>query len=403
MYRKFGMDISHTAMCTRGKTNRSHFWIYPNAAMNRAHDRVEPLIKDFRDENPDGKLTEDYLKRFDVAVQARVKAFPWVKRWSMGGEDDAAAPAFAGLSASDEEFSKYVTLQIAFYNAVKKANPEAQVVGGQIPCNASPQSGIHSLERFLKAVDGRVKFDLLAIHIYRESPENPDLDSDLDSILKIMDQYGYEGKQLFLPEGGYYNLYSVPQWGLYKSQWNGINNWMYGPLSYDMGWTEKISAAHDARTWLAALKYGDLSNQASKDYVFDVDRFISFEGDTGPYLLYTIVRIKSIQGKYAALPEKFAGEARILPAASESEKALQLSVSRMSDALTAAFEERAPHKICQYVYELSNAFNRFYHETKIMAEEDKERQASYICLLELTRRVLETCIDLLGFEAPDRM
>lgn len=108
----------------------------------------------------------------------------------MGGEDDAAAPAFAGLSASDEEFSKYVTLQIAFYNAVKKANPEAQVVGGQIPCNASPQSGIHSLERFLKAVDGRVKFDLLAIHIYRESPENPDLDSDLDSILKIMDQYG---------------------------------------------------------------------------------------------------------------------------------------------------------------------------------------------------------------------
>ena len=154
---------------------------------------------------------------------------------------------------------------------------------------------------------------------------------------------------------------------------------------------------------LAALKYGDLSNQASKDYVFDVDRFISFEGDTGPYLLYTIVRIKSIQGKYAALPEKFAGEARILPAASESEKALQLSVSRMSDALTAAFEERAPHKICQYVYELSNAFNRFYHETKIMAEEDKERQASYICLLELTRRVLETCIDLLGFEAPDRM
>ena len=154
---------------------------------------------------------------------------------------------------------------------------------------------------------------------------------------------------------------------------------------------------------LSAIKYGDLSNQASKDYVFDLDKFTSFEGNTGPYILYTIVRIKSIQGKYAALPEKFAGEAKILPAASESEKALQLSVSRMSDALTAAFEERAPHKICQYVYELSNAFNRFYHETQIMAEEDKERQASYICLLELTRRVLETCIDLLGFEAPDRM
>ncbi len=154
---------------------------------------------------------------------------------------------------------------------------------------------------------------------------------------------------------------------------------------------------------LAALKYGDLSNQASKDYVFDVDRFISFEGDTGPYILYTIVRIKSIQAKYAALEDKYTGEISILPAASESEKALQLMVSRMPDALLTAFEERAPHKICQYVYELSNAFNRFYHETKIMGEEDRERQAAYIRLLGLTRRVLETCIDLLGFEAPDRM
>ena len=154
---------------------------------------------------------------------------------------------------------------------------------------------------------------------------------------------------------------------------------------------------------LAALKYGDLSNQASKDYVFDVDRFISFEGDTGPYILYTIVRIKSIQAKYEALEDKFTGKAELLPAASESEKELQLMLSRVSDAVLSAFEEQAPHKICQYIYDLSNAFNRFYHETRILAEEDKERQAAYIRLLSLTRRILETCIDLLGFEAPDRM
>ncbi|MCI8504966.1 MAG: arginine--tRNA ligase [Lachnospiraceae bacterium] len=154
---------------------------------------------------------------------------------------------------------------------------------------------------------------------------------------------------------------------------------------------------------LAALKYGDLSNQAAKDYIFDVDRFISFEGDTGPYILYTIVRIKSIQAKYEELEDKPTGKGRILPALSESEKALQLMVSRVQDALLSAFVEQAPHKICQYIYELSNAFNRFYHETKIMAEEDKERQAAYICLLGLVRRVLETCIGLLGFEAPDRM
>ena len=154
---------------------------------------------------------------------------------------------------------------------------------------------------------------------------------------------------------------------------------------------------------LAALKYGDLSNQAVKDYVFDVDRFTSFEGNTGPYILYTIVRIKSIQTKYEALENRFAGEARILPAATESEKELQLAVSRISDALITAMEERAPHKLCQYIYELSDAFNHFYHETKILAEEDKERQAGYIRLLGLTRRALETCIGLLGFEAPDRM
>ncbi len=154
---------------------------------------------------------------------------------------------------------------------------------------------------------------------------------------------------------------------------------------------------------LAALKYGDLSNQASKDYVFDVDRFTAFEGNTGPYILYTIVRIKSIQAKYEALEDKFAGEARILPAASGSEKELQLSVSRLGDALRLAMEERAPHKICQYIYELSDAFNHFYHETRIMAETDKERQAGYIRLLALVRRALETCIGLLGFEAPDRM
>lgn len=154
---------------------------------------------------------------------------------------------------------------------------------------------------------------------------------------------------------------------------------------------------------LAALKYGDLSNQAVKDYVFDVDRFISFEGDTGPYILYTIVRIKSILAKYAALEEKYEGTATLMPANSEAEKNLQLSVSRISDAILSAAEERAPHKICAYIYELSNAFNSFYHGTRIMAEEDKQRQAAYIELLKLVKGVLETCIDILGFEAPDRM
>jgi arginyl-tRNA synthetase len=153
---------------------------------------------------------------------------------------------------------------------------------------------------------------------------------------------------------------------------------------------------------LSAIKYGDLSNQASKDYIFDVDRFTSFEGNTGPYILYTIVRMKSILHKYEAMGKQVAG-AKCLPAGSESEKALMLELTRFNSAVYAAYEESAPHKICAYIYDLANAFNRFYHETRIMAEEDETKQAGYITLLTLTKQALEICIDLLGFEAPERM
>ena len=153
---------------------------------------------------------------------------------------------------------------------------------------------------------------------------------------------------------------------------------------------------------LSAIKYGDLSNQASKDYVFDVDRFTSFEGNTGPYILYTIVRIKSILNRYkeeGGSPE----EGEILGAANDSEKALMMALSKLNAVIQPAFQEKAPHKICSYIYELANAFNSFYHETKILGEENEDQKTSWIQVLILTRKVLETCIGLLCFEAPDRM
>ncbi len=153
---------------------------------------------------------------------------------------------------------------------------------------------------------------------------------------------------------------------------------------------------------LSAIKYGDLSNQASKDYVFDVDRFTSFEGNTGPYILYTIVRIKSILARYAENGGTV-GEGTILAPANSVEKDLMLKCARFNSVMENAFEEKAPHKICSYIYELSNDFNRFYHETKILSEENQEQKASWIALLDLVRRVLEACIDVLGFEAPERM
>ncbi len=155
---------------------------------------------------------------------------------------------------------------------------------------------------------------------------------------------------------------------------------------------------------LAALQYGDLSNQAYKDYIFDIDRFASFEGNTGPYILYTIVRMKSILNKYAQLGRKASDYAdRIIDMGSASEKALKMELARIIDLSEAAYKELAPHKLCAYIYDLSNAFNRFYHENKILGEEDLKKQASFIQLITVTKRALEQCITLLGMECPERM
>ena len=153
---------------------------------------------------------------------------------------------------------------------------------------------------------------------------------------------------------------------------------------------------------LAAIKYGDLSNQPAKDYIFDVDRFTSFEGDTGPYILYTIVRIKSILAKYNAQGGNV-DSAELQAVQNDSEKALVMELTKFNAMMEAAYAESAPNKVCAYIYDLANEFNRFYHETPILNESDEKKKAGWIALLELTRDVLETCIDVLGFSAPERM
>ena len=152
-----------------------------------------------------------------------------------------------------------------------------------------------------------------------------------------------------------------------------IQDAVYGKITENRT-MDQAEARDTARiVGLAALKYGDLSNQASKDYVFDVERFTSFEGNTGPYILYTIVRIKSILAKYAAEGGK-TDNLKLLPPVSASEKNLELALVKYLDVMEAAYMDKAPHKICQYIYEISNVFNGFYHDTKILAEQDKERK-----------------------------
>ena len=181
-----------------------------------------------------------------------------------------------------------------------------------------------------------------------------------------------------------------------------IKDRMYEKIAENHAIEENEAKETAQKVGLAALKYGDLSNQAAKDYVFDIDRFISFEGNTGPYILYTIVRIKSILNRYAEMGNDVSA-CQLRKAESDSEKTLMLEVAKFNHMMQGAYEELAPHKVCAYIYDLSNAFNRFYHETKILAEENEDRRAGFIALLELTKRVLEACIDVLGFEAPERM
>lgn len=219
---------------------------------------------------------------------------------------------------------------------------------------------------------------------------------------------GKGGKPFKTREGGVMRLESLI---------SEINEEMYRKITQNRSMTEEEAKEISGIVALSAVKYGDLSNQASKDYIFDIDRFTSFEGDTGPYILYTIVRIKSILNKYfeqagnidnadvvsVLKNDNTPNPEALREAESVSEKALMLAITQFNAMIEAAYEEVAPHKICAYIYDLANAFNHFYHETKILGQEDKEKQAGWIALLMLTRDILERCIDLLGFSAPEKM
>lgn len=204
---------------------------------------------------------------------------------------------------------------------------------------------------------------------------------------------GKDGKPFKTRDGGVMRLENLIR---------EINEEMYKKIVDNRSIKEEDARATAKIVGLSAIKYGDLSNQASKDYIFDIERFTSFEGNTGPYILYTTVRIKSILNRYTE-EGKNVGDTVVKAPVSDSQKALMLETAKFNSVVVNAFEEKAPHKICSYIYELANAFNRFYHETKILSEEDQEQKQSFIALLVLVKDVLEACIDMLGFTAPERM
>ena len=204
---------------------------------------------------------------------------------------------------------------------------------------------------------------------------------------------GKDGKPFKTREGGVMRLESLLK---------EINDEMYKKITDNREVDENEARKTADIVALAAVKYGDLSNQPTKDYVFDIDKFTSFEGNTGPYILYTIVRIKSILAKYEANGKK-AADAKISVIDSKHQKDLMMDITKFATSIEAAYEDLAPYKICSYIYDLANSFNGFYHECRILAEEDVNKQESYISLLVTCKKILEECIKILGFSAPERM
>lgn len=201
---------------------------------------------------------------------------------------------------------------------------------------------------------------------------------------------GKDGKPFKTRDGGVMRLQSLL---------DEIQEKMYQKMQQGDAMPQEEARKTAEQIALSSIKYGDLSNQASKDYVFDIDRFTSFEGETGPYILYTIVRIGSILQK----AEVCVSSKELKVPTSDAQRELYRVIARCPETLKLAVDELAPHRICRYLYELSNAFNHFYHETKILTEPNEVNRQSYLALCQMTAHILQQLIDLLGFSAPERM
>ena len=150
---------------------------------------------------------------------------------------------------------------------------------------------------------------------------------------------------------------------------------------------------------IAALKYGDLSNNPTRDYVFDIDKFLSFQGNTGPYILYTLVRIKSIFEKL----ENVKVESQLNADCDKIIHNIFLKAIRYEEILLNAYKDYDPSLICKYIYELSNDFNSFYHDHNILNEQDTNKRDLYIIICSITDRLIRDALSILAIDIPDKM
>lgn len=245
-------------------------------------------------------------------------------------------------------------------------------------------------DEIIYVVDKRQELHFIQVFRCARKAELIDQDAKL-IFLGFGTMNGKDGKPFKTRNGGVMKLEDLI---------NEVNKKVYEKMSNSKDINEEEKKEISKIVGLAALKYADLSNQISKDYIFDVDKFTSFEGKTGPYILYTIVRIKSILSKF--YENNTLKENKILNPVEDVEKNILLTISKYSEVLEEAYLENAPSKICTYLYELANTFNSYYQKVKIL-QGDSDRLESNISLLTLLKRIFENGIELLGFEAPERM
>lgn len=169
-------------------------------------------------------------------------------------------------------------------------------------------------------------------------------------------------------------------------------------LARDLSSDERLGVARQVA--VAALKFGDLINHRTSNYVFDLDRFVSFEGKTGPYLQYATVRIGSIRRR---ADEAGIKAGAIVAPTQEAERALMLAITSLPEAIARTWDLRAPNHLAEYAFDLSGTLNRFYEQCHILNEEDPARQASWLTLVDTAHRTLTLCLDLLGIEVPEQM
>lgn len=248
-------------------------------------------------------------------------------------------------------------------------------------------------DRIIYVVDKRQ--ELHFVRVFRTAYKTGILNKDKCSLefVGFGTMNGKDGKPFKTRDGGVLRLEYLLR---------DVTDAVYEKSRGNDGLTEEELRDVASKVGLAAIKYGDLSNQPSKDYIFDLNRFIAFEGNTGPYIMYSMVRIKSIMKKFQeSFPEAKLGT--ILPPEGKKETDLYLALARFQDAVEDAYIQNAPNRLCKYIYDLSNSLNGFYAERNIMKEADPAKQASYVTLIRLVLKVLEIAVDLLGFEAPEKM